>query len=317
MTKENRAMTQSVDEVVDSLLSDKSEITADMQNERIEHMPLAKLTAFKDHPFKVNQDDEFNKLLDSIKENGVLMPLIARPQGDKFELIAGHRRKLAAAIAGLETLPVLIRSLTDEQAVISMVDSNVQRENVLPSEKAFAYKMKLDTLNRQLGRPSEKEGQVVPNYSGKRSTAVLGENTGDSYKQVQRYIRLTELIPQLLQMVDEKRIAFNPAVELSYLPQGQQTLLLSVIEAEQATPSLAQAQKLKSLSVGGSLDEPTIIGIMREQKANQKEKINIPYEKVRAILQKDMPFKEMEDFILKAVDDYQRKLMRQKNRDAR
>jgi len=317
MTKENRAMTQSVDEVVDSLLSDKSEITADMQNERIEHMPLAKLTAFKDHPFKVNQDDEFNKLLDSIKENGVLMPLIARPQGDKFELIAGHRRKLAAAIAGLETLPVLIRSLTDEQAVISMVDSNVQRENVLPSEKAFAYKMKLDALNRQLGRPSEKEGQVVPNYSGKRSTAILGENTGDSYKQVQRYIRLTELIPKLLQMVDDKRIAFNPAVELSYLPQGQQTLLLSVIEAEQATPSLAQAQKLKMLSSEEILDEPTITGIMREQKANQKEKINIPYEKVRAILQKDMPFKEMEDFILKAVDEYQRKLMRQKNRDAR
>jgi len=213
---------------------------------------------------------------------------------------------------------VLVRELTNEQAVIAMVDSNVQRENILPSEKAFAYKMKLEAIKRQLGRPAEKEGQVVPHYSGKRSTAVIGEISGDSYKQVQRYIRLTELIPQLLQMVDEKRIAFNPAVELSYLPKEQQTILLSAMEAEQSTPSLSQAQKLKALSADGKLDEAAIQEIMTEQKANQREQVKIPYDKVKALIKKDLPPKELEDFILKAVADYQKKLIRQaQNRDSR
>ena len=199
-----------------------------------------------------------------------------------------------------------------------MVDSNVQRENILPSEKAFAYKMKLEAIKRQLGRPSEKEGRAVPHYLGKRSTAILGENSGESYKQVQRYIRLTELIPQLLQMVDEKRIAFNPAVELSYLPEEQQVILLSAMEAEQATPSLSQAQKLKALSNDGVLDEAAILSVMQEQKANQKEQVRIPYDKVKAIIRKDLNPKEMEEFILKAVADYQKKLIRQQqNRDVR
>ena len=295
-----------------------SETTNKIKQEQIQDLPLSKLEAFENHPFRVAQDADFQKLVDSIKENGVLIPAIARPKGDGYELISGHRRKLAAAIAGLDTIPVLVRELTNEQAVIAMVDSNVQRENILPSEKAFAYKMKLEAIKRQLGRPAEKEGQVVPHYSGKRSTAVIGEISGDSYKQVQRYIRLTELIPQLLQMVDEKRIAFNPAVELSYLPKEQQTILLSAMEAEQSTPSLSQAQKLKALSADGKLDEAAIQEIMTEQKANQREQVKIPYDKVKALIKKDLPPKELEDFILKAVADYQKKLIRQaQNRDSR
>jgi ParB family chromosome partitioning protein len=198
-----------------------------------------------------------------------------------------------------------------------MVDSNVQRENVLPSEKAFAYKMKLEALNRQLGRPTEKEGQLVPHYSGKRSTTIVGENSGDSYKQVQRYIRLTELIPLLLQMVDERKIAFNPAVELSYLPKEEQELLLSAMEAEQSTPSLSQAQKFKAMSAEGSLTEDSMMEVMREQKGNQVEQLKIPVDKVKAIIKKDLPPKALEEFILTAVADYQKRLKARENRDAR
>lgn len=309
--------TPSTDELVDILLSENMEDNI-MQNEKIINLPINKLAAFEQHPFKVQQDEDFQKLVDSIKENGILIPAVARTKDDGYELIAGHRRKFACQILGIQEMPVLVRDLSNEQAVIAMVDSNVQRENILPSEKAFAYKMKLEALNRQLGRPAEKEGQVVPHYSGKRSTAIVGENSGDSYKQVQRYIRLTELIPQLLQMVDEKRIAFNPAVELSYLPEEQQVILLSAMEAEQATPSLSQAQKLKTLSNDGALDEAAILAVMQEQKANQKEQVRIPYDKVKAIIRKDLPPKDLEDFILKAVTRYQAYLNKQKaDRDTR
>ena len=285
-----------------------------MEREQIQHLPLSKLAAFENHPFRVAQDEDFQKLVESIKENGVLIPAIARPKGEGYELIAGHRRKLAAAIAGLDTIPVLVRDLSNEQAVIAMVDSNVQRENILPSEKAFAYKMKLEAIKRQGKRTDLTSGQVVQKWS----VHAIGEESGESYKQVQRYIRLTELIAQLLQMVDEKRIAFNPAVELSYLPEEQQVILLSAMEAEQATPSLSQAQKLKALSNDGVLDEAAILSVMQEQKANQKEQVRIPYDKVKAIIRKDLNPKEMEEFILKAVADYQKKLVRQQqNRDAR
>ncbi len=278
-----------------------------MPNEQIKNLPLSKLTAFENHPFRVIQDEDFQKLVDSIKENGVLIPTIARPKGDGFELIAGHRRKLAAAIAGLDTVPVLVRELTDEQAVIAMVDSNVQRENILPSEKAYAYKMKLEAIKRQGKRSYLTSGQVVQKWSVQK----VGEESGENYKQVQRYIRLTELIPQLLQMVDDKKIAFNPAVELSYLPAEKQTLLLSAMEAEQSTPSLSQAQKLKAFSADGKLDEAAISEVMQEQKANQKEQVRIPYEKVRNIINKDLPPKELEDFILKAVERYKTYLNKQ------
>ena len=287
-------------------------------NEQIQNLPLSKLAVFENHPFQVIQDENFQKLLDSIKENGILIPLVARPKGDGYEIVSGHRRKMAAAIAGLDTIPVLVRELTNEQAVIAMVDSNVQRENILPSEKAFAYKMKLEAIKRQAGRPKNNAGQIDPHFENRRSNAIVANDSGESIKQVQRYIRLTELIPQLLQMVDDKKIAFNPAVELSYLPKEQQELLLSAMEAEQSTPSLSQAQKLKALSAGGKLDEAAIQEIMTEQKANQREQVKIPYDKVKAIIKKDLNPKELEEFILKAVADYQKRLIRQQqNKDAR
>jgi len=286
----------------------------DAQKEKVETLPLEKLTAFENHPFKVTLDDEFKKLVDSIRENGILIPAIARPKGDGYELIAGHRRKAACEILRLGTMPVLVREMTDEQAVVSMVDSNVQRENVLPSEKAFAYKMKLEVLKRQ-GKRSDLATTQVGQKSW--SVNVVAGNAGESRNQIQRFIRLTELIPQLLKMVDEKQIAFNPAVELSYLPQEQQTLLLSAMEAQQATPSLSQAQKMKSLSGEGKLDEPTMMEVMRERKANQKEHIRIPVDKVKSFFKPDATAKEMEDFILKALADYRKKLIRQQNRDAR
>lgn len=289
-------------------------LPANAEKEQIQHLPLSKLATFENHPFRVAQDEDFQKLVESVKENGVLIPAIARPRGDGYELIAGHRRKLAAAIAGLDTIPVLVRNLSNEQAVIAMVDSNVQRENILPSEKAFAYKMKLDAIKRQGKRTDLTSRQVGEKWS----ISLVSKDSNESERQIQRYIRLTELIPQLLQMVDEKRIAFNPAVELSYLPEEQQVLLLSAMEAEQATPSLSQAQKLKALSNDGTLDEAAILSVMQEQKANQKEQVRIPYDKVKAIIRKDLNPKEMEEFILKAVADYQKKLIRQQqNRDAR
>jgi len=294
--------------------SKKQEAQATMSSEQIQHISITQLTPFENHPFKVRQDEELQKLVESIKENGILIPAIARPKGEGYELIAGHRRKLAAAIAGLPTLPVLIRDLTDEQAVIAMVDSNVQRENILPSEKAFAYKMKLEAVKRLPGRPKDNSSQVGTNY---RADAIVAENTGESRNQIQRYIRLTELIPQLLKMVDERKMAFNPAVELSYLPKEQQSLLLSAIKAEQSTPSLSQAQRLKALSAEGKLTEASVIEVMREQKANQQEQIKIPYGRIRSIVKKDMLPKELEDFIIKAIEDYQKKLNKSRSMDAR
>ena len=286
-----------------------------MQNEKIMNLPINKLAAFEQHPFKVKQDEDFKKLVDSIKENGVLIPAIARTKGDGYELVAGHRRKFACQILGLDSMPVLIRDLTDEQATIAMVDSNVQRENILPSEKAFAYKMKLDAVKQQAGRPKNNSSQVGTNF---RADVLVAENTGESRNQIQRYIRLTFLIPQLLLMVDEKKIAFNPAVELSYLPKEQQTMLLSAMEAEQSTPSLSQAQRLKTLSGEGTLTEDSMMEVMQEQKANQKEQVKIPYDRVREIIRKDMPPKELEEFILKAVTRYQVYLTKQaQNRDSR
>jgi ParB family chromosome partitioning protein len=277
-------------------------------SEQIQNINVTQLTPFESHPFQVRQDEDFQKLVDSIKENGVLSPAIVRPKDGGYELIAGHRRKLAAIHAGLTEIPVIVREMTDEQAIIAMVDSNVQRENVLPSEKAFAYKMKLEGLKSQ-GKRSDLNATQVGQKSW--SINIVAENAGESRNQIQRYIRLTELIPQLLQMVDERKIAFNPAVELSYLPKEQQSLLLSAMEAEQSTPSLSQAQKFKAMSANGTLTEDSMREVMREQKPNQKEQVKIPYDRVREIIKKDMPPKELEAFILKAVEDYQKKLIRQ------
>jgi len=294
--------------------SKKQEEQVTMSDEHIQQISITQLIPFENHPFKVRQDEELQKLVESIKDNGILIPAIARPKGEGYELIAGHRRKLAAAIAGLPTLPVLVRDLTDEQAVIAMVDSNVQRENVLPSEKAFAYKMKLEAVKRLPGRPKGNSSQVGTNY---RADAIVAENAGESRNQIQRYIRLTELIPQLLKMVDDRKIALNPAVELSYLTKEQQSLLLSAMEAEQSTPSLSQTQRLKALSAEGKLTEDSVLEVMREQKGNQQEQIKIPYDRIRSIVKRDMLPKELEDFIIKAIEDYQKKLNKARSMDAR
>jgi ParB family chromosome partitioning protein len=317
---------QSTDELVDILLSDdnagnivpkkpqpqKREEQTNMQ-EHIQNINVTALKDFKDYPYQVRQDDDFQKLVDSIRENGVLIPAVARPKGDGYELIAGHRRKFACQILGIETIPVLVRELTNEQAVIAMVDSNVQRENILPSEKAFAYKMKLEAVKKQGKRSDLTSAQV-----GQKSWSVnkVAENAGESRNQIQRYVRLTELIPQLLQFVDDGKIAFRPAVELSYLPQEQQAMLLSAMEAEQSTPSLAQAQKFKTMSGEGTLTEDAMMEVMREQKPNQVEQVKIPYDRVRKLVKKDLPPKELEDFILKAVERYQ-KYLDNRTRDAR
>ena len=285
-----------------------------MQEERIINLPLSSLTEFKNHPFKVLEDDEFQKLKDSIEENGIVVPAVARPKGNGYELIAGHRRKLACQHLSMETMPVVVRELTNEQAILAMVESNTQRQNILPSEKAFAYKMKLDALKKQ-GKRSDLTS--TPVVSRIRTSEKIGQESGDSREQVRRYVRLTELIPQLLQLVDSDKIAFRPAVELSYLPKAQQRLLLSAMEAEQSTPSLSQAQKLKAMSADGKLTEDSMMEIMREQKSNQKEYVRIPYEKVKKIIKKDLKPKEMEEFILKAVDDYQKKLDRLRDKGAR
>ena len=246
---------------------------------------------------------------DSIREYGVLVPAIARPRPDGgYELIAGHRRKRGCELAGLKTMPVIVRELDDDAAIIIMIDSNIQRENILPSERAFAYQMKLEALERQLGRPSkENVGQVVPHFAGKRSTAIIGEQAGESYKQVQRFIRLTNLIPALLDMVDSKKIAFNPAVELSYLTQEEQGKLVDTMESEQATPSLSQAQRIKKFSQEGKLTEESMLAIMSEEKKSEIGRVTLGTDTLRKYFPTNWTPKQMEDQILKLLNNwYQR-----------
>lgn len=276
--------------------------------EQVRQIPTDQLFPFKDHPFKVTDDQAMQDTVESIKEYGVLVPAIARPRPDGgYELISGHRRQHACELAGITTMPVIVRNLDDDAATILMVDSNLQRENILPSERAFAFKMKLDAMNRQLGRPTkENVGQVVPDFSGKRSTAIIGEQAGESYKQVQRYIRLTELIPELLSMVDDRQMAFNPAVELSYLTKEQQQMLFQEIENCQATPSLSQAQRLKKFSQEGKLDEGVIMAVMSEEKKDI-DKVTLPGETINKYFPKSFTPKQKQDTIIKLLEQWQRK----------
>lgn len=283
----------------------------DDKRERVMELPLTELQPFANHPFHVQDDAELQKLAESMREYGVLSPLIARPKDDGYELISGHRRKLAAEIAGMDKLPVLVREMTDDEAVVLMVDSNIQRENLLPSEKAFAYKMKLDALKRQAGRPSkENSGQVGHHF---KTRDLLAESSDDSARMIQRFIRLTELLPDLMQMVDDKRIAFSPAVELSYLKPDEQTELLRMIQSEDGTPSLSQAIKMKKLSQIGRLSPDVIFSIMTEEKPNQKEQIRIPTDRLRKYFPKNYTAEQMEDALFKLLEERQQR--RQKNRD--
>ena len=286
---------------------------ADAQRERVQEIPLDQLKPFRNHPFKVRDDQRMLDTVDSIREYGVLVPAIARPDPEGgYELISGHRRKRGCEMAGLQTMPVIIRDLDDDAAVLVMVDSNIQREELLPSERAFAYRMKLEAIERVKGRP-KKVGQVVPDFQGKRSTEIVADGTGESYKQVQRYIRLTELIPELLDMVDERKLAFNPAVEVSYLKQDEQRMLLEAMDAEQTTPSLSQAQRLKKFSQEGRLTEEAMSAIMSEEKKSEMDKVTLRSDTLHKYFPKSYTPKQMEQTIIRLLDVWQKQ--RQKNQE--
>lgn len=284
---------------------------ADAQRERVQEIPLDQLKPFRNHPFKVRDDQRMLDTVDSIREYGVLVPAIARPDPEGgYELISGHRRKRGCEMAGLQTMPVIIRNLDDDAAVLVMVDSNIQREELLPSERAFAYKMKLEALKHQGARSDLTSRQVV----GKLEMAdVVGQNAGESGRQVQRYIRLTELISELLDMVDERKLAFNPAVEVSYLKRDEQRMLLEAMDAEQTTPSLSQAQRLKKFSQEGRLTEEAMSAIMSEEKKSDMDKVTLRSDTLRRYFPKSYTPKQMEQTIIKLLDVWQKQ--RQKNQE--
>ena len=273
--------------------------------EKVYAIPIDAIDDFPEHPFQVRDDEEMAQLVRSIDNNGVLNPIIVRQNGERYELIAGHRRRHACRTLGIKTIPAIVRELSREEAVVEMVDSNLQREHILPSEKAFAYKMKMDAMKRQGQRT---DLTFCPMVTKLNSAEEIAEQASDSERQVFRYIRLTELIPELLTMVDEGKIAFRPAVELSYLTRDEQGDLLETIESEDCTPSLAQAIRMKNLSKDGKLDMDTIFAIMTEQKPNQKEKIKIPMERLERFFPRGMPPKQIEDTIVKALTLYQKHL---------
>ena len=290
---------------VDDLFSTQAS-RDEAQREKVQEIPLEELHPFAHHPFKVLDDDRMRDTADSIREYGVLVPAIARPRPDGgYELIAGHRRKRGCELAGLQTMPVIVRELDDDAATIIMIDSNIQRENILPSERAFAYQMKLEAMKRQAGRPSKEN--VSQLGTQKRSDQIMAEKLGESRNQIQRFIRLTNLIPTLLDMVDSKKIAFNPAVELSYLNQDEQAKLVDTMESEQATPSLSQAQRLKKFSQEGKLTEESMLAIMSEEKKPEIGKVTLGTDTLRKYFPTNWTPKQMEDQILKLLNNwYQR-----------
>ena len=300
---------------VDDLFSTE-ESRADETREKIIEIPLAELHPFKDHPFKVIDNEAMFDTTESVKQYGVLVPAIARPRDEGgYELVAGHRRKRACELAELETMPVIVRSLDDDAAIIIMVDSNLQRENILPSERAFAYKMKLEAMKRQAGRPSKENGsQVGNNLLGKKSSDILAEQIGESKNQIYRYIRLTHLIPELLSMVDEKKIAFNPAVELSFLKNEEQADLLEAMDMEQATPSLSQAQRLKKFSNEGKLSLEVMSAIMSEEKKGDLDKVTLTGDKLKRYFPKSYTPKQMEETIIKLLEGWHKKRTRDQER---
>jgi len=300
---------------VDELFSTE-ESRADSQREKVLDIPLSEISDFPNHPFKVKADESMLEMADSVKQYGVLVPGLVRPKPDGgYEMVAGHRRKKASELAGKETMPCIVRDLDDDAATIIMVDSNLQRESILPSEKAFAYKMKLDAMKRQAGRPSkENSTQVGQDLKGKYSVEILGEQVGESRNQIQRYIRLTELIPSLLEMVDEKQIAFNPAVELSYLSENEQQDLYNTMQSEDCTPSLAQAQRMKKLSQDGRLSVDVIFSILTEEKPNQKERFNIQRERIDRFFPKNFSEKQKEDLIVQLLESWYKKRQREQER---
>lgn len=279
------------------------------KRDSVQDIPISQISDFPEHPFKVKQDEAMLEMAESVRQYGVLVPGLVRQLEDgSYQMVSGHRRKLASELAGRDTIPCIVRDLTDDEAVIIMVDSNLQREKVLPSEKAFAYKMKLEAMRRQAGRPSKENGVPLGHHFQQgKSREILADNSPDSNTQIQRYIRLTNLIPEILDMVDDGRIAFRPAVELSYLTEQEQGTLYDTMRREDCTPSLAQAIKMKAFSRDGKLTDAVIRSIMAEEKPNQKEQFRIPKERISKYFKPGTPARTMEDTIIKALDYYRKR----------
>ena len=301
---------------VDSMFTTQEE-RDNAQRSYVIDLPAAQISDFPDHPFKVRMDESMMELADSVKQHGILVPSLVRPMPDgSYQMVSGHRRKRAAELAELPTVPCIVRELTDDEAIIIMVDSNLQREQVLPSEKAFAYKMKLDAMRRQAGRPS-KENSSPPgmNFRGKQTLDIIAEESGDSRNQIHRYIRLTNLAPELLDMVDNSvlkekgqlQMALRPAVELSYLSKDEQNALLEVMEGEDCTPSHAQAIKMREFSEKGKLNPDVILSIMQEEKPNQVEQFKIPRNRIDKFFPAGTPAQKIEDTIVKALEMYRKR----------
>ena len=291
-----------------------SEEREDMKKPKVEEISILDLRPFKDHPFRVKEGEEMEQLKKSIHESGVLVPALARPTEDGYELISGHRRMAACAALGLETMPVIVREMTDEEAVIAMVDSNLQREHLLPSEKAFAYKMKMEALKHKAGRPEKNLSQVATNID---TAAEIGKSAGESRDQVFRYIRLTNLIPEILKMVDEERIALTPAVELSYLEMFEQNALYRIMERDDVTPSVYQAKLMRQLSREEKLNDAAIEKLISEPKANQKEYVRVPCEQLRRYFPQNATPKQMQETLLLAMDFYRQHSRANTEREAR
>ena len=299
---------------LDDLFS-TDESRAEAQLEKVVTLNPVDITDFPNHPFKVKQDEAMAEMVDSVKQYDVLVPALVRLKADGgYEMVAGHRRKCAATLAGITEIPCIVRDLTDDEATIIMVDSNLQRETILPSEKAFAYKMKLEAMKRQAGRPKN-SAPLEPNLKGTRSNEELAASSPDSRSQIQRYIRLTELIPPVLDMVDNGKIAFRPAVELSYLSKEQQQSLYDTMECEDCTPSLAQAIKMKEFSRDGKLTEEVILSIMQEEKPNQREKPVFRDERITRLIPKSIPRGQETDFVIRALEFYNRHLQRRRDQE--
>ena len=279
------------------------------KRDSVQDIPISQISDFPEHPFKVKQDEAMLEMAESVRQYGVLVPGLVRQLEDgSYQMVSGHRRKLASELAGRNTIPCIVRDLTDDEAVIIMVDSNLQRERVLPSEKAFAYKMKLDAMRRQAGRPSKENGVPLGHHFQQgKSREILADNSPDSNTQIQRYIRLTNLIPEILDMVDDGRIAFRPAVELSYLTEQEQSALYDTMGREDCTPSLAQAIKMKAFSRDGKLTDAVILSIMEEEKPNQREQFRLPRDRINRFFKPGTPVQTIEDTIIRALELYRKR----------
>lgn len=293
---------------VDELFTTQAE-RVDAKRERVVDILLEEISDFRNHPFKVRQDEAMMEMAESVRQYGVLVPALVRPKPDGgYEMVAGHRRKMACALAGRVAMPCVVRELTDDEAIIIMVDSNLQRETVLPSEKAFAYKMKLEAMRRRSGRPSKENlTPLVSDSKRQRTNEILGESVGESREQIRRYIRLTQLVPELLERVDDGKVALRPAVELSYLAEEEQRSLLDTMECEDCTPSHVQAIKMRKFSEAGNLTDEVILSIMQEEKPNQKEQFKMPKERIARFFPAGTPAQKIEDTIVRALDFYRKR----------